>query len=573
MRSRRPHHPGDDHPDCDDASGGRRQHRLLRRIKLTEPGHARRASYREGASLNALAFVVSLLFSVVSSVACSRLYGIDVIGQYALTIGAIAIVRLLSTTKERPALVRELTLLEPRSPRVTGLFVGTATFSTVLTLLVGVLVVLVARLFLSGPIAQPGLFWPLAVSVAGYVAFGNLCETLDTVASGFRAGRLLFWVRDGDALSFLLMAVALFGTNSVWGLVLALVISQAFGVLHRLVRMRHFMRFRVSRRVLSDGFATVPDLVRFGLKIAPGALADGFANQSGTWIVATFNPIAAVGAFGRAFLLVKQLMAVNLYASEMLFPTLVERHAKGDREGFARALADSLRYGTIAMLWIAVAGAGVATGVMHVFGAGFERGADALVVLLVIPALVVVAQTQRAALVAFGRPWLTSVAGFLRLGVALVAGILLTWQFGGIGAASALVIAFLIDIAFVTRYVVPHLITPLHKLWRPVEWHALAAACVGGFLAGRMLYRLLGYPFGLFAGAAASAVAFLVLLVITGGVNERDVARLRDLRRMAAARRRGSRAPETERPLEPEAMTQADRGEREPEGSAAESVL
>ena len=78
------------------------------------PGH--RASYREGASFGALTFVITILLSIGSSIATSRLYGIDVIGEYALAMGAVSAVRLLSTAKERPALVRELTQLEARHP-------------------------------------------------------------------------------------------------------------------------------------------------------------------------------------------------------------------------------------------------------------------------------------------------------------------------------------------------------------------------------------------------------------------------------------------------------------------------
>ena len=45
------------------------------------------------------------------------------------------------------------------------------------------------------------------------------------------------------------------------------------------------MRYSVSRATLRDGFSVLPELIRFGLKIVPGTIADGMANQAGVLIL------------------------------------------------------------------------------------------------------------------------------------------------------------------------------------------------------------------------------------------------------------------------------------------------
>jgi O-antigen/teichoic acid export membrane protein len=500
---------------------------------------ARRASYREGAGFAALTFGSVASIALVTSIATSRIYGVQVIGEYALTAATLAAVRLISTTKERPALVRELATLEPRDPRVTGLFLATLAFSAVLTFLVAALVLGVAYLLFSGPISQPDLTLAAAATLAGYVLIGNTDENLNTIFNGFRAGRQLFWIRVHEATVFVAIAVPLgLAYGTVWGLVAATVGSQLSSLAHRLFSVRLFMRFSVSRAVLRDGFRVLPSLIRFGLKITPGTLADGGSNQAGTWILGSFASIAAVGAYGRAFSLTGQLSMVQWRISEMLFPTLVERRAKRDGPGFSRALVDSLRYATIGLLMPAAAAGGAAHGVMRVFGPGFEDGADALAILLVFPPLASVSQMQRLALYSLDRLWLASISGILRFVTTIGTGLVLVWLLGASGAALALLLGLLADLGFATRIVVRSLATPFRALWAPPQWLAVLAAYALGFTASRALYEALPYPLGLLAGGTAGAAVYVAVLVLGGAVNDRDRERMQDVRRILARRMR-----------------------------------
>lgn len=504
----------------------------------------RRASYREGAMFGALAFGSVALIALIGSVTTSRLYGVKAIGAYSLAVATITALRLISNAKERPALVRELTLLNAGDPRVTALFFATLTFSVAITCATAAVALVVVQVLLSGPVASPGLFAPLAVMIGGYALIANTSENLEVVAGAFRAGRQLFWMRLLDVVMFIAIAVPLaFVDRTIWGLVIATIGSQLIGLVHRSIRMRRFMRLFIPRDVLREGFRTLPGMLRFGVKVAPGAVADGGSNESGTWIVASFSSIADTGAYGRAYLLAKALAGVNQFASEMLFPTLLERRAKRDGRGYARVLVDSLRYTTIALLLVAAAAGGVAHGIMRVFGPGFVRADTALVILLIFPVLVSLSQFQRFALLSLDHPWLGTISGLLRFAVTMVGGVLLTWKLGADGAAIGLVIGLIADLAFSTRIVVRYLETPFLELWPLRQWLVLAVAYAGGLVTGHLIYPLLPWELGVVVGALAGGAVFAAVIWLGGAVNERDKERYRDIRRGIAKRRARAPAP------------------------------
>ena len=137
---------------------------------------AERARFREGFGFAVMSFITGALVGVGSSILVARLYGVDVVGQYALAIAPMGVVWFLSTVRERPALIRALTPLSPRAPRVTGLFAAVFAFSVALTVVVSILVAGDVRAF-QGPIDQPELFVPSIVCLAGYVSSSTAAGT------------------------------------------------------------------------------------------------------------------------------------------------------------------------------------------------------------------------------------------------------------------------------------------------------------------------------------------------------------------------------------------------------------
>jgi O-antigen/teichoic acid export membrane protein len=503
---------------------------------------ARRASYTEAAGYGALSFGLMTAVAIGSSIAIARVYGIDVIGEYALVIAPLNIVWYLSSARERPAFIREISTLEPRAPRVTGLFYAMLAFSTALTIVTGVLVMAGTYLLFEGPIGQPDLVLPAGAVIGSYILITNPAWNLDAVFVGFRAGRDLFWIRLHVPLAFVAFAIALAPVlGTVWGLVAANIASTATAFAHRLVVVPGYMRAVVSREELRDGMRTLPELIRFGLKIVPGSIANGISNDVGTWALGIVGSLSAVGAFARAWTVAGRFVEFNWRIAEMLFPTLVQRRSLGDRLGFDRARLDTVRYSAVFLLLPAAAGGGAAEGVMAVFGPGFDAAAPALAILLVLPVLAAVVTVQRNVLLALDRPWLTSVAALARVAVTVAAAFVLAPSLDITGVAIAMLVGVAAQAAGMAELTRRELAVQSGDLapvpgsgllshWSPREMLALALAYVAGFAAARAVDGSIDALAGVIPALLAGACAYGVCFWLCRGINARDRVRLRMLR-------------------------------------------
>jgi O-antigen/teichoic acid export membrane protein len=497
-----------------------------------------RTSYSEGIGFNALNFVLVAGLALGTSIVTARLYGAHVLGQYAIVLAASNLVMILSTARERPAFVREVAALEPRAPRLSALFLAVVSFSFVLTAVVSLLFCVAAYFLLKGPVDHPDLFAPAVVAIAAYLVFDNTIAQVETVFTVFRNGRLLFRVRTTQAVLLAVLSVA-FGLArpDVWSLVAAAAVSSGLTMGWRVWSLRAYVRARVPREELRAGFRTLPDIIRFGLKIAPGAVADGVSNQAGTWILGSVASLSTVGAFNRAWQLARSVLLFNTRVTEMLFPTLIERHRVGDHAGFDRVLVDTLRYSAGGLLLLGAAVGGAASGVITIYGPGFARGADVLPWVLCVPGLLTLAMVQRHALYVFDRPLLATGSALLRLAVTVGASVPLTLALGVEGPGIALCLGLLFDIALTTSRVRPRLQQPLLALWPARQLVGLAAAFALGFLTAHAVDAPLPGLVGGIAGSIAGAVVYLAVLVTVGGLSRNDLDRLRRLRRLAGARR------------------------------------
>ncbi len=475
---------------------------------------------------------------LISSVLIARLYGVDVLGQYTLAAAPSVALLYLSSAREQVALVRELAVLAPRAPRVTALFLAVFTFSSGLTLVVAVPVVVVTYVVFTGPLAQPDLVLPAITGVVGYLLITNPCWNLDMVFTAFRAGRELFYVRLLHASAFFALAVlAAAADATVWDLVIAWNLAWALGLLLRLALIRPLMVSRISRDEVRAGFRTLPSLVRFGLKLAPGTIADGVSVESATWIIAATNPVAAVGAYSRAWLLGGRLLEINHRIAEVLFPTLVERRAAGDTEGFARVLIDSLRYSCVALALPAAAGGGSAVGVMELFGPGFAAAAEALALILWIPLLVTLTNLQGHALLAFDRPLLNTAFSLVRMVITVALGIVLAASTGITGMAIALVTGYAVDLALTWHAAQRVTRTPARRFWPYRDVLALVGACSVTFAVARWLDSSFASPAGTVLALTAASLVYAALVLLTV-VHDRDRERLGVLTARVRQRRR-----------------------------------
>lgn len=503
-----------------------------------------RASYSEGFAFAALSFAFVGLIGIASTVATARVYGVQSIGRFALAYAPTGIVWFLSNVREQAALVRELSSQEPRAPRVTGLFAAVFAFSSGLTFVVSAIAAAVSWFVFHGPIHHPGLFMPAVVNLCAYALITNTGWNLDTVFSAFVAGRTLFWVRLHQALAFPAFAVALsYVWHSEWGLVAGTAAASATSVAHRLVAVRGLMRYRVPLAEIRDGFRTLPGILAFGVRAAPGTVLQGIANEVGTWVLGALGSIAMVGAYNRAWTLGRRFLELNWRISEMLFPTLVQRRAKGDADGFERAFVDTLRYSAAGMLLLGAVGGGAAASIMQLFGPGFGRASTALALILVMPALATLSTLQVNAFYALDRPWLTTVLAGARAVVTVVVTIVGVETLGLTGAALGVVVGLVADVLLKVMAMRRHLAQPLSARWTPRQLLAQLAAYAGGFAAAHVTSRLFPLPANLAAGLAAGTVAYALCFVAFGGVADRDVARLRRGLERLSRRRRAPKPP------------------------------
>jgi O-antigen/teichoic acid export membrane protein len=490
----------------------------------------KRGSYRAGFFFGALSFSASVGLGFVSTIITARLFGIDVIGEYALVWAPVAVMWMLSTIKEQQALIKEITGLAPREPRVTQLFAAVFTFSVGLTVAMAILVAVACCFVFPGPLNAPQLLAPTLVSIAGYTVILNTSWNLDSILSAFVAGRKLFWVRLNESVSFIVLATVLgLHWKSVWALVIATMAGSLPALVHRAIVARSFARPRLSWAEYRLGLRALPELLRFGLKATPGQMAQGISQQGGIWAIGMVAPVAVVGAYSRALIIPKSLQTASLRITEVLYPTLVGRHTEGDRHGFDRALVDSIRYEVIGMLLFAAAIGGAAHSVLKIFGPGFDAAAPALVLLALYPAMASVTVTQTQALWAVDRPGLTSLVAIARLAVTIGLLVVLTPMMHMVGPALALLGGFLVVIVLSGLALRHHLARPLRATWPLREQLVLLVSYAAGFGAAHLVQGtaapILGLPLALLAGSAAFAVA----LVLCGGLNQRDRRRLGEL--------------------------------------------
>jgi O-antigen/teichoic acid export membrane protein len=449
----------------------------------------------------------------------------------------------LSTAKEQAALVKEITGLPRRDPRVTQLFGAVFTFSSILTILMSALAGVAVWLLFPGPLHVPKLVAPALISLAGYAIVTNTAWNFDAIFSAFVAGRELFWVRVHEVASFLTIAIVLgLQWRSIWGLVLATIGGSLTSLLHRALIVRRFARLRMSFAEYRVGLEALPGLLRFGLKITPGSIAQGLGQQAGIWAIRGFGgSVGLVGAYSRAQTIPERLQQVNLRIVEVLYPTLVGRRGSGDNEGFDRALTDTIRYALAGLLLIAAAIGGAAEPILRLFGPGFSRASAALALLMLYPALNSVTIAQNQALLAVGLPGWTSVVAIARMTLTVAATIVLTPVMGVTGPALALLAGAVVDLAWKTLVLRSYLSAALRQIWPLRERVALLGAYLGGLATAYLATGAQPSVVGLLLGVLLATLVCIALLIALGAINQRDRERLGELLQAIRAKRSARR--------------------------------
>jgi O-antigen/teichoic acid export membrane protein len=477
----------------------------------------------QGIVFGTVTFAGTALIGVVSSVVVARLYGVEVVGQFALAYAPTGIVWVLSSIREQPALMRAIAPLPPRDPRATGLLAAVFVFSSLLTTAVCAIAAGVTYFVFRGPVNQPQLFGPAVIGLGGYMLLTNPCWNLDSVLVAYRAARQLFWLRVHQALAYLGLAAAASTLSiSARSLILATALSWLSPLLHRALILPRWITLGVTRETLKDGFRTLPELLRFGIRLTPGSVADGVSDEIGTWSLGALASVPAVGAYNRAWMLARRALDLNTRLTEMLFPTLVERRLHADWVGFDRALIDSLRYVSIILLLPAAVAGGAAQGVLAIFGPGFARASAAFPLLMLLPALVGVSGALAHALLAHDRPTATTVSFLVRAAFTAPTVVLLTAAFGVTGTAVGMVIGCVAQLLCQTWMSRSYVRGSFWQLWPKRQVAALALAYTSAFLVARAMDPGFAQVPLLAIDVLAASIVYLALLVLVGGVLPRD---------------------------------------------------
>ena len=482
-----------------------------------------RPSFRRGLAFASGSFVSTVLLSILSSIITARLYGIRVIGLYALASAPYILLTQISTLREQAAFVRRAAVLPRRSHEATGLLIAVIAFSSVFTLVIGVFVGLLNALVLNTAINQTQLLLPSVLMLIAYLLFENTSWNLDMMFGAYGAGKELFWFRMCVAISFTGAAVAIYpSTHSVWGPVLAQIASMVVGFLVRLAFIFRYAVARVEREWIQKGFRQLPDMLKFGLRVAPGGAASSLAYQSMVWTVGSVATTTTLGAFSRALGLSGRLLDAAYRINEMMFPRLASANEKQDHRQFAEAMGTGLRLAVVGLFGIASCAAGASSSILGaLFGREFAQGGLTMSILLVGMVVTVIGSLLDSAIIAAGRPLRSTVYACLGAAVSIATLIPLAIAFKGPGAAAGFLLGALVQVGAVVSRERAAIFT------RAVEallMRTILAAGVAGVAAAIMAHLVSSASWSALgeaaSGVTAGAITYIVIFVILGGLTQ-----------------------------------------------------
>jgi O-antigen/teichoic acid export membrane protein len=472
------------------------------------------SAHRRGLGFAGASFLTTAIVATASAVVTSRIYGVGVIGEFALVSAPYITVSRLSSTGEQTAMINRLAVLGRRNELGSSIFASVLGFSYLITGAIAGLVTFGSVLLLRGPVEHPELVGPAITMVAVYVAAENLSWNLDATFAALNGAADMFVARAIQLLAFLIGAIALGANdNVVNSLVLAHVISILLAMTWRILRAHRYLSWP-TRTSLPQGFRELPAILRFGLRLIPGALANGFASQAAIWIIGATQSPALVGAYSRASTLSIRLEEAGFRAIEITYPELVRSHDERDGERFNAVLHQALRPMLLGLsLFVAVV-AGASHGIMEVFGDGFDEAAPALALLVLAVSLYACAIIVSSMLPAMDRPGLAARITVIR-SLTLIGALFPAAAMGGITAAAA-VTALWAGLGLIAHWMISRRVAATHGyvIERPWRYRLLLpmAACTA--VARVIDSSGSGFIRLVFASAAATMVFVMIAVMV-----------------------------------------------------------
>ncbi|MEQ6901076.1 polysaccharide biosynthesis C-terminal domain-containing protein [Nocardioides sp. YIM 152588] len=394
----------------------------------------------------------NIALGLISAVVISRIYGASILGEFALAYAAIAALSVITTLGEDVALVRLLAVEPPRSVKGSGIALATISASLGVTVVLLPVVAVGTAIYLRDAADVPQAVGPMLALLGGYLLFDKLAWNLDGVLSAYRAAGPLATARILNSLTLTVASAALaVVTHSVWAITFASLIASVVSLGYRLWQARPYLSWRAGRGGFREGWREVPGLYKFGLTVAPGALAIGFQSQGLLWILGALAPIAVVGAFSRAQSIAIRIFDVHYRLAAIIYPSLVkrlheDRQAGSGLGGFVYDIVATLQRTFVPLFVGLCAAAGASRTGLTFFGEDFLPAEGALAILLVSGGVAALTMVFSQALNALGRTVVVSVGWVLAMLLTIALAVPLSREYGATGAA----LAYLVGLVAVT---------------------------------------------------------------------------------------------------------------------------
>jgi O-antigen/teichoic acid export membrane protein len=374
------------------------------------PAVAEQDRYARALKYSAYDTVSAVVLGLVSAILTARVFGIEVIGAFALASLLTGSLHMVSNVREQGGLVRELTRYAPNAPECRALLWLVLGFSAMLTVAILVPFGALAVFLLHDVFDRPELVAPFAALAASYVVLDNTSFNLEAPLVAFRDGRGIWLARAAVTATMIAGAVvcALADRRTLWSLVAVTIVASAVGLALRLRAVGRLTGLRTARHAIRAVRARLRPIVWFGVRQAPLNYSETAIEYADTAVLGATVSLASVGAYNRAYTLYRRAGQVPLALSRLYFPTLSALHHRGDNAAMMRVYRVSLRYLTLVLLPLATWLAASAPAVLGVFGPGFGAGSTAFSILIFGVVLAGLNATAGGLLSAVDRPGIVS---------------------------------------------------------------------------------------------------------------------------------------------------------------------
>jgi O-antigen/teichoic acid export membrane protein len=355
--------------------------------------------------------VSSFALGLVSAVVTARVFGVEVIGAFALASLLTGSLHMVSNVREQGGLVRELTRHPAGAPESRALLWMVLAFSAALTLAILIPFGALSIWLLRDVFEQPDLVAPFLALAAAYLLLDNTSFNLDAPLVAYRDGRAVWIVRMAITVTMIAGALgcALLDERSLWALVAITIAASAVGTVLRLRAVRRLTGLASSRREIARVRDKLRPIVWFGIRQAPLNYTETAIEYADTAVLGASVPLASVGAYSRAYTLYRRAGQVPVTLSRLYFPTLTALWHRGEHDAMLRVHRLSTRYLTLLLLPAATWLAASAPAVLAIFGPGFDEGATALSILIFAVVLDGYGRTAGGFLAACDRPGIVSI--------------------------------------------------------------------------------------------------------------------------------------------------------------------